>query len=200
MAFHPYPQLIRAVCNLQRFGLPRGFTPASPWSWIDHPASGLFPVTSSPYSDLLSLRLRIFLNLATKNNSLAHYTKGMPSLWSAKIHASTNKADHRAPTDCKHMVSGSISLPSLGFFSLFPHGTGSLSVESVYLALGGGPPRFPQDFSCPVVLGNNSLKTSFFSPTGLITFYGQVSHLVQLRKRFLSGCLHPSIGITPLHP
>ena len=59
------------------------------------------------------------------------------------------------------MVSGSISLPSPGFFSPFPHGTGSLSVESVYLALGGGPPGFPQDSPCPVVLGNNSLKILF---------------------------------------
>ena len=38
-------------------------------------------------------------------------------------------------------------------FSPFPHGTGSLSVTREYLALGGGPPGFPQDFSCPVVLG-----------------------------------------------
>src|SRR6266404_7285387 len=37
---------------------------------------------------------------------------------------------HLAPTACKHTVSGSISLPSPGFFSPFPHGTGSLSVAS----------------------------------------------------------------------
>ncbi len=34
-----------------------------------------------------------------------------------------------------HAVSGSISLPSQGFFSPFPHGTGSLSVSQEYLAL-----------------------------------------------------------------
>lgn len=38
------------------------------------------------------------------------------------------------------MVSGSISLPSPGFFSLFPHGTCSLSVSKEYLALEDGPP------------------------------------------------------------
>ena len=32
------------------------------------------------------------------------------------------------PTACGRAVSGSISLPSPGFFSPFPHGTGSLSV------------------------------------------------------------------------
>ena len=38
-------------------------------------------------------------------------------------------------------------------FSPFPHGTCSLSVTREYLALRDGPRRFPQDFTCPVVLG-----------------------------------------------
>jgi len=48
LAFHPYPQLIRAVFNLQRFGPPRHFTVASPWPWIDHLVSGLLRTTHSP--------------------------------------------------------------------------------------------------------------------------------------------------------
>jgi len=32
------------------------------------------------------------------------------------------------PTPCRRMVSGSISLPSPGFFSPFPRGTCSLSI------------------------------------------------------------------------
>ena len=60
---------------------------------------------------------------------------------------------HSPPTACRQTVSGSISLPSPGFFSPFPHGTGSLSVAGEYLALGGGPPGFPRGFTCPVVLG-----------------------------------------------
>ena len=55
-------------------------------------------------------------------------------------------------TACKHTVSGSISLPSQGCFSPFPHGTSSLSVAREYLALESGLPRFPRDFACPVVL------------------------------------------------
>ncbi len=51
------------------------------------------------------------------------------------------------------MVSDSISLPSSGFFSPFPHGTSSLSVDGTYLALDGGPPGFLQHFSCAGVLG-----------------------------------------------
>ena len=61
-------------------------------------------------------------------------------------------AAHSPPTACKHAVSGTISLPSQGFFSPFPHGTGSLSVASEYLALPDGPGRFPQGFTCPAVL------------------------------------------------
>jgi hypothetical protein len=60
---------------------------------------------------------------------------------------------HSPPTACRQTVSGSISLPSPGFFSPFPHGTGALSVAGEYLALGGGPPGFPRGFTCPVVLG-----------------------------------------------
>ena len=40
-----------------------------------------------------------------------------------------------------------------------------------YLALGGGPPRFPQGFSCPGVLGNSSQSQPTF-PYGAITPYG----------------------------
>src|SRR4030065_2919014 len=56
--------------------------------------------------------------------------------------------DQRAATACKHTVSGTISLPSSGFFSPFPHGTSSLSVARKYLAWEDGPPKFPQVFPC----------------------------------------------------
>ena len=116
-----------------------GITPPSSWPWIDRPASGLFPATDSPYSDSVSLRLPYSVSLATENNSLTHYTKGTPS-------------PLRALTACTYAVSGSISLPSPGFFSPFPHGTGSLSVDREYLALEDGPPMFRQDYTCPALL------------------------------------------------
>ena len=50
------------------------------------------------------------------------------------------------------MVSGSLSLPCEGFFSPFPHGTGSLSVSHEYLALPDGPGGFARDSSCPALL------------------------------------------------
>jgi hypothetical protein len=45
LAFHLYPQLIRYVCNRNRFGPPRGFTHASPWPWVAHSVSGLLGAT-----------------------------------------------------------------------------------------------------------------------------------------------------------
>ena len=57
-----------------------------------------------------------------------------------------------APTACRRTVSGTISLPCLGYFSPFPHGTGSLSVSQEYLALPDGAGRFRQDFSGPALL------------------------------------------------
>src|SRR5260370_39676497 len=56
------------------------------------------------------------------------------------------------PTACRHPVSGTVSLPSSGCFSPFPHGTGALSVTEEYLGLEGGPPIFRQDCTCPALL------------------------------------------------
>ena len=73
----------------------------------------------------------------------------------------------RPPTACRHTVSGTISLPSQGFFSPFPHGTGSLSVAGTYLVLGDGPPGFPQGSTCPAVLRNLTREPFSFRLRGL---------------------------------
>src|SRR6218665_777324 len=56
--------------------------------------------------------------------------------------------------------------PLPGFFSPFPHGTGSLSVDYEYLALEDGPPVFRQDFSCPALLFSSSVPHSGFRIQG----------------------------------
>ena len=104
------------------------------------PGFGSIPCNLTPYSDSISLRLPYSVNLATKYKSLTHYTKG------------TQSQNKSAPTACTHKVSGSISLPSPGFFSPFLHSTGSLSVNQEYLALEDGPPIFKQDITCPALL------------------------------------------------
>src|SRR4029450_7263007 len=72
------------------------------------------------------------------------------------------------PTACRHPVSGSLSLPSSGCFSPFPHGTRALSVTEEYLGLEGGPPIFRQDCSCPALL--EDLEETF--PYGAVTRSG----------------------------
>src|SRR5437762_8507018 len=57
--------------------------------------------------------------------------------------------------------------PLPGFFSPFPHGTGSLSVDDEYLALEDGPPIFRQDFTCPALLISSLVPHTELSPTGL---------------------------------
>ena len=82
-----------------------------------------------------------------------------------------------APTACKRMVSGSISLSCSEYFSPFTHGTCSLSVSLEYLALPDGPGRFRQDFTCHALL-RILLVNKFISNTGLSPY------IVVLSKTF----------------
>ena len=105
----------------------------------------------SPYQTRFPYASTYRLKLAAKTNSLTHYTKGTPS-------------GHKDPsTACRHSVSGTVSLPSSGCFSPFPHGTSSLSVGKEYLGLEDGPPMFRQDCTCPALLESSSS----FTATGL---------------------------------
>ena len=88
------------------------------------------------------------LNLAAYCNSPVRSTKSTRSYLSCTFSA------------CKHRVSGSLSLPSRGSFHL------SLTVLCAIgrhpsLALGGGPPCFPPDFSCPAVLWYRLVFSAF---------------------------------------
>ena len=114
-------------------------TAPSTCSYLDHHVSGLIQRTERPVQTRFRYAYTYRLRLARQIKSLTHYTKGTLS-------------PLRASTVCRHSVSGSISLPSSGCFSPFPHGTGSLSVAEEYLGLEGGPPTFRQDFTCPALL------------------------------------------------
>ena len=104
------------------------------------------------------------LKLAAYTNSLTHYTKG------------TRSPLKEAPTACRHSVSGSVSLPSSGCFSPFPHGTCSLSVAEEYLGLESGLPVFRQDCTCPALLKDRS----WFTRTGLSPALARLSRRFQL--------------------
>ena len=87
------------------------------------------------------------------------------------------------PTACRHPVSGTISLPSSGCFSPFPHGTGALSVTEEYLGLEGGPPIFRQDCTCPALLEDPC--PGF--PYGAVTRYGSPFQALPVPKTKATG-------------
>lgn len=92
---------------------------------------------------------------------------------------------HRAPTACKLMISGTISLPLQGFFSTFPHGTCALSVTREYLALARGQAGFIRGFTCPALLGI-PLECAKSFVYGAITLFGRVFQLFLLPRRNLT--------------
>ena len=141
LAFHSLPQVIATFFNRLPFGPPHGFTHASACPWQDHIGFGSAPRDWTPCSGSLSLRLRHFNALASPRNATRRFI------------LQKTRRKHLVPTtSCRYTVSGSISLPSPGFFSPFPHGTPALSVAALYLALDRGRPRFRQGFTCPALL------------------------------------------------
>ena len=125
LAFHPYPHLIPALFNVRGFGPPSSVTWTSPWTWVDHTVSGLQQRTINALFRLaFAAAPSSRLNLARYHNSPVHSTKGTlsPRFFPKK--------KHRAPTTCRHTVSGSLSLPSRGAFHL------SLTVLVHYRSLG----------------------------------------------------------------
>jgi hypothetical protein len=155
------PQLIRGFFNRHRFGPPAGVTLLSAWPWQDRLVSGLVRRTERPVQTRFRCAYSYRLKLARQTKSQTHYTKGT---WSP----------FQAPTVCRHPVSGSISLPSSGCFSPFPHGTGALSVGKEYLGLEGGPPMFRQDCTCPALLEASAWHYLY----GAVTRYGPTFQMV----------------------
>jgi hypothetical protein len=125
------------------------------------------------------------LKLARKTKSLTHYTKGTPSPLKG------------APTACRRPVSGTVSLPSSGCFSPFPHGTGSLSVSKEYLAFGGGPPIFRQDYTCPALLDMSTAAShTGLSPAVAALSSAFCSHFMARLVRVRSPLLTESLLIS----
>src|SRR5210317_104614 len=93
------------------------------------------------------------------------------------------------------MVSGSLSLPYSGFFSPFPHGTGSLSVSQEYLALTDGPAKFIQGFTCPALL-RILLSISLFACKGLSPSMATLSSAFQFIAHQISQSYNPGTAVT----
>ena len=140
MEFLPYPHLIATLFNGCAFGPPFPFTGTATWTWIGHPVSGLHMLTLRP----IKTRSRfgsgaLLLNLASIRNSPDRSTK------STRLHL--NVLPQLVNTGFQVLFH---SPPGVLF--TFPSQYYALSVTKEYLALGGGPPEFPQGSTCLAVL------------------------------------------------
>ena len=143
LAFHLYSQLISAICTSHEFGPPPRFIGASPWPRVAHTVSDLMNATIALFGLAFAAAPRLkTLNLATPINSLGHSSIG------------TLSGRLLGPlTGCKLVVSVLFHSPP-GVLFTFPSRYWFTIGRQEYLALGGGPPGFPRDFTCPVVLKN----------------------------------------------
>ena len=151
----------------------------SPWLRVcDMQLYALFRLGFPTAPGLLSL------NLATYRNSQAHSTKG-------------TLQGFRPVTSCRSMVSGSISLPSPGFFSPLPHGTCSLSVATEYLALDRGRPGFQQGSTCPAVLRYRIMESNSFRIRGFHTLWRAFPSPSAINWFSLNSTGHPHAALQP---
>lgn len=105
-----------------------------------------------------------------------------------KVRRHPGPCGHRAPTVCRCLVSGAVSLPSPGCFSFFAHATRTLSVVEEYLALEGGPSSFKPGFSCLALLGRTIGSPRSFA-YGAITRCGGTFQDLRLDRGFLTAAL-----------
>jgi hypothetical protein len=162
LAFHPYPQVIPPVCNLDGFGPPRACSARFTLPKGRSPSFGSVPRDSSPF------RTRVrsgsgcpCLSLATQNHSSAHSTKGTPS----QVNACSDRLEAHGFRICFTPLDGVLfTVPSRYWFPI-----GCLR----YLALGGGPPRFPPDVTCPAVLTRSHHRSPPAVAYGALTRSGR---------------------------
>ena len=177
MEFLPYPHLIATLFNGCAFGPPFPFTGTSTWTWIGHPVSGLHMLTLRP----IKTRSRfgsgaLLLNLASIRNSPDRSTKSTRShlnVLPQLVNTGFQVLFHSPP----------------GVLFTFPSQYYALSVTKEYLALGGGPPEFPQGFSCLVVLWILPLPIAFMY--GAFTLYGRPSQAVPLTNQLTFAVHNP---------
>jgi hypothetical protein len=152
LAFHRYPQLIRAVFNRHRFGPPSRVSGTSPWPWVGHLVSGLLRATCSRRSDALGDSLSLWLRDAGPLN-LRHRVTRRFILQKARRHPIPKDIGLRLLVGNRFQV---LFHSPPGVLFTFPSRYWCTIGGKECLAWGGGPPEFPQDFSCPAVLGCGS--------------------------------------------
>ena len=182
MAFHPYPQVIRAVFNPHRFGPPLGVTQASPCSWVDRPGFGSTP-GNLDHKGPLALVTGLAFALAPPLNGLTS-SRGV----TRRIIMQKARSQSCPAPKCKTNL---LPLVGMWFQALFhsPHRGAfhlSLTVLVHYrlhgssLALEGGPPSFTPGFSCRALLRMPTSHSPSPSPTGLSPAPAAHSRALQL--------------------
>ena len=140
LEFLRYPHLIPTLFNGCGFGPPLPFTATSSWTWIGHPVSGLLRLTLRPIQTCSRFgSAPLVLNLASIRNSPDRSTKSTRShlnVLPQLVNTGFQVLFHSPP----------------GVLFTFPSQYYALSVTKEYLALGGGPPEFPQGSTCLAVL------------------------------------------------
>jgi hypothetical protein len=143
LAFHPYPQVIPALCNGHGFGPPRACSARFTLPMGSSPGFGSFRRDLSPFRTRFPFGSGCrCLSLATPKYSSAHSTKGTPSL-PGNPESSDRLEAHGFRIYFTPLVGVLFTIPSRYWFTI-----GRWS----YLALGGGPPRFPPNVTCWAVL------------------------------------------------
>src|SRR5678815_535953 len=136
-------------------------------------------IRDSVYSQRLNARLGLAFAAARLRLTSPLRITSRLIMQKARGQAFRTEVRHSPPTACRHTVSGTVSLPSQGCFSPFPHGTGSLSVAREYLALRDGPRRFPRySGTCPA-----SQRIAVYRA---VTVYGRPFQTFQLIHWFLT--------------
>jgi hypothetical protein len=122
------------------FGPPWSFTSTSTCSWIGHPVSGLRHATTAlfrlAFASAPNLQFLTLLHNVTRRSVLQKVRDRALLALSLLVNTGFQVLFHSPP----------------GVLFTFPSRYYALSVTNSYLGLGGGPPGFPPDFSCPAVL------------------------------------------------
>ena len=144
MAFHRYPQLIRIFCNRSRFGPPQACSARFSLAMGRSPSFGSIRTNYPPFrTRFRSGSACPWLSLARTAHSSAHSTKGTPSPQTLASRGSDRPEAQGFRIYFTPLTGVLFTVPSRYWFTIG---------RWRYLALGGGPPCFPPDFSCPAVL------------------------------------------------